>query len=60
MKEQTENKPVNLVFIVTCYQNILGVYSSIQDANQAASDLINKGRPADVLSRIVIHPLKSN
>lgn len=58
MNSQTEKTP-QVVFIVTCYQNIVGVYSSQEDASACQRDLISRGRPADVLSRSVIEPLKN-
>lgn len=58
MKEQT-NQSQQVVYIVTCFQNILGVYASQDDANIASRDLILKGRPADVLCRLVIQPLNA-
>lgn len=39
------------VYIVTMYQNVIGVYESFDDASQVALGFINKGRVADVLSR---------
>lgn len=58
MKEQNSNQN-QVVYIVTCYQNIIGVYASQDDANIASRDLILKGRPADVLCRLVVQPLNS-
>ena len=52
-------KPSQVVFIVTCYQNIVGVYSDQKDASMAQCDLIQKNRPADIICRQIIYPLKS-
>lgn len=48
---------LNHVFIVTCYQNIVGVYSSQEDAQQIQNEYISKNRPADILCRPVMYPL---
>lgn len=44
----------NMVFIVTCYQNIVGVYASQEDATLVANGFIAKGRIADVICRPVL------
>ena len=44
------------VYVVTCYQNIVGVYASQQDAFQVQKEYIDKNRPADVLCRSIIYP----
>lgn len=43
------------VFIVTCYQNVIGVYETMEDATQVADSFIKKGRIADVICRPVIN-----
>ena len=53
---KVENAPLQVVYVVTCYQNIVGVYSSQDDASQCQRDLIQKNRPADVLCRSIIYP----
>lgn len=58
MKEQ-QQPTQQVVYIVTCYQNIVGVYANQDDANIAARDLILKGRPADVLCRLIVQPVKT-
>lgn len=42
------------VFIVTVYQNIIGVYANAEDAFQVQREYIAKNRPADVLCRAVL------
>ena len=54
---KVETAPLQVVFIVTCYQSIVAVYSSQDDACICQRDLINKNRPADVLCRSIIYPL---
>lgn len=53
MNKQNE---IQCVFVVTCYQNIVGVYADQNDACQVQRDLISKNRPADVLCRSIIYP----
>lgn len=52
-------KTLQVVYIVTCYQNVVGVYANQQDAANCQLDLIQRNRPADVLCRNVIEPLKT-
>lgn len=59
MNAKTEKAP-QVVYIVTCYQNIVGVYSSQDDAFTIQRDLINKNRPADVLCRSIVEPSNSS
>lgn len=55
MSKSTET-PLQVVYIVTCYQNIVGVYASIDDAILVQKEYIAKNRPADVLARSVLFP----
>lgn len=57
MSNLVKETPLQVVYVVTCYQNIVGVYASQQDAATAQNDLVNKNRPADVLCRQIIYPL---
>lgn len=57
MSKDITDRPVQVVYIVTCYQNVVGVYATQQDATIAQNDLILKNRPADVLCRPIIYPL---
>lgn len=41
------------VYLVCCYQNIMGAYESFDDAAQVAKDLIQKNRPADICTQII-------
>lgn len=59
MSKETTESPVQVVYVVTCYQSIVGVYASQDDAAAAQRELINKNRPADVLCRSIIQPLNS-
>lgn len=56
MSNQVEKTP-QVVYIVTCYQNVVGVYACQEDASVAQLDLIQRNRPADILCRSVIEPL---
>lgn len=47
------------VYVVMCYQTIVGVYADQDDAAQVQRDSINKNRPADVLCRSIIYPLNA-
>lgn len=58
MSKQNE-APLQVVFIVTCYQNIVNVYSNQDDAAQCQRELIAKNRPADVLCRSIVYPLNA-
>lgn len=58
MSQSVEKAP-QVVFIVTCYQNIVGVYANQQDASTAQLDLIQRNRPADVICRPIIEPFNS-
>ena len=53
MAQKTENAPLQVVYIVTCYQSVVGVYASQEDAAQCQREFIVKNRPADVLCRTV-------
>lgn len=55
MSKNNENSPLQVVYIVTCYQNIIGVYASNEDAYQVQREYIAKNRPADVLARSVFY-----
>lgn len=57
MSKETTVRPLQVVYVVTCYQNIVGVYASQDDACVAQKDLILKNRPADVLCRPIIQSL---
>lgn len=50
--EQNSNA-TNVVFVVCCYGNIIGVFGNKQLADYAADERIMKGHPADILCRIV-------
>lgn len=50
----------NVVFIVTCYQNIVNVYREQEDAAQCQRELVLKGRPADIVCRAIVEPLKTS
>ena len=52
------NENLKVVYIVSVYNSIVGVYANQEDASQAQLENINKNRPADVLCRSVIYPLK--
>ena len=59
MSQNSENQPLQVAYVVTCYQNIIGVFASQDDACQKQHELINQNRPADVLCRPIIYPLNS-
>lgn len=48
---QSQEKSTQVVYVVSCYGNLLGVYANAEDAWQVANQRIQKGHPADVLSR---------
>lgn len=52
MEKKNENPQV--VYVVSCYGNLLGVYAKPEDAWQVANQRIGKGHPADVLSRPIL------
>lgn len=56
MSKTNENQPLQVVAIVTCYQNIVGVYASIDDAVQVQKEYVAKNRPADILVRSIFYP----
>lgn len=56
---KVENAPLQVVFIVTCFQSIIGVYANQEDASQVQRDLILKNRPADVICRSVVYSFNS-
>lgn len=43
----------NPVYVVCCYQNIIGAYESFDDATQVAKELISKNRPADICTQLI-------
>ena len=51
-----ENQPLQVVHVVTCYQNIVGVYASPEEAFTAQMNLVNKGRLAKMESVSIIYP----
>ena len=51
-------KNIECVYVVTCYQNIVGVYANQEDAAQVQRETIAKNRPADILCRPVIYPMQ--
>lgn len=57
MAKQKFSEDLKCVFVVMCYQNIVGVYADQDDAAQVQRECINKNRPADVLCRSIIYPL---
>ena len=48
-----------MVFVVTCYQNVVGVYASQDDAAQCQRDLILKNRLSSIIATDLIEPLKA-
>lgn len=41
------------VYIVSCYQNLVGCYASFEDATQVAKTFIDKGRICDISCQII-------
>lgn len=37
-----------VVYVVTCFQNIIGVYASLENATQAVKESVAKNRPAQL------------
>lgn len=58
MDQKVKESPLQVVYVVTCYQSIVNVYASQDDAFQVQRDLIAKNRPADVLCRAIVYPLQ--
>lgn len=52
-KIEGTNEP-KIVYIVSCYGNIVGVYAKSEDASTCAKGFIMKGKPADVLARPIL------
>lgn len=48
------------VYIVTCFNSIVGVFADSDDASQCQKQFINKNRPADVLCRPITYHLNSD
>lgn len=48
--EKKNEMTSQVVFVVTCYQNVLGVYRNFDDAGAAVQDCIAHNRPANVTS----------
>ena len=46
------------VYIVVTFGNIVGVYASSDDAYHQQKEFVQKNRPADVLCRSIMYPLK--
>lgn len=46
------------VYIVVTFGNIIGVYATADDAYQQQKEFVLKNRPADVLCRSIVYPLK--
>lgn len=44
-----QSEPATMVCVVTCYGNIVGVYRSIDDAQQVQRGFILKNRPAECI-----------
>lgn len=55
MEKKDEIQPLKVVHVVTCYQNLVGVYASPQEAFSVQMDLVNKGRLAKMESVSVIY-----
>ena len=49
---------IQCVYIVVTFGNIVGVYANADDAYQQQKEFVNKNRPADVLCRSIVYPLK--
>ena len=54
MEKNQEKSTQQVVYVVSCYGNLLGVYAKAEDAWQVANQRISKGHPADVLSRPIL------
>ena len=48
-----------MVFVVTCYQNVVGVFASQDDAVQCQRDLILKNRLSSIIATDLVEPLNS-
>lgn len=41
------------VYVVSCYQTIVGVYANIDDAVTVSKTMVSKGRPCDISTQII-------
>lgn len=57
--KQKFSEDIKCVYVVVCYQSIVGVYADQEDAAQVQREYISKNRPADVLCRSIIYPLNN-
>lgn len=48
--EKKNETTSQVVFVVTCYQNVVGVYRNVDDASVCVKDLILHNRPAVLIS----------
>lgn len=55
MSKQTE--PLSMVFCVTSFGRIIGVYSNADDAFQVQMQYTQKGRVAELVPQPIIYPL---
>lgn len=50
------NDKIAVVYCVTCYGRVLGVYASADDAFQVQMASVNKGRVAELVPMPIIYP----
>lgn len=50
------NEQIAIVYCVTCYGKLIGVYASADDAFQIQMTNVNKGRIAEMCPMPVIYP----
>lgn len=55
MSQQTEKSNIvgQCVYIVSCYQSLVGCFASFEDATQVAKTFIDKGRICDISCQII-------
>lgn len=50
---------IKCVFVVTRYQNIVGVYANLEDATQVVKECVAKNQPANISTMPLVYSLKS-
>lgn len=49
-----EKKQIQMVTVVMCYGNLIGLYANNSDAQQVANECIMNGQSADILIRPIL------
>lgn len=54
--EKTNDK-LTCVFVVTRYQNIVGVYVNLEDATQIVKECVAKNQPANICTMPLVYKI---